>query len=203
MGGVVERRQGEVHRRSTLGGVSAYALADLAHIEGIGGAGKVAAVELGATDGDEDDVVLSPLGLHLMAHRGLDVGSLLAPLTGRGDAVLGEKRIDLFVAGVPHLFLASSHRVVFEKQIRLIGGQQLRIFWKVCHWNSPCTSSFAAQFGLTRILPSVRSIDLAIAATVSSSLYFAVMIGLRSMRPDATRLMTLGKVSWPEWPWAP
>ncbi len=44
---------------------------------------------------------------------------------------------------------------------------------------------------------------LQIAATVSSSLYFEVMIGLRSMRPDATRRMTLGKVSWPEWPWAP
>ncbi len=91
----------------------------------------MAAVEFGATDRDEDDVVLAALGLDLVAHGGLDIGARLAPLTGRGNAVLGEDRIDLLVARVPHFFLAPSDRVVLEKQIRLIGGQQSWIFWRV------------------------------------------------------------------------
>ena len=61
MAAVHERRQRQGDRRAALGGVAAHGLADLAHEEGVHGRHGVAAVVLGAADGDQHDVVLAPL----------------------------------------------------------------------------------------------------------------------------------------------
>ena len=124
---VVQRRQGQVDRCAPLGGVAPHAFQNLADVEGVGGAGQVRAVKLGAADGDENDVVLAPVLLDLPTHGRLDIRTGLAPLDRRGDAVLGQDVINLGIAGFPDFLLEPANRVVFKEQIRLVRGQQS--FW--------------------------------------------------------------------------
>ncbi len=107
---VVQRRQRQVDRRAAPGGVAPHPFADLADVEGVGRARQMLAVHLGAADGDEDDVVLLAVRLHLPADGGLDVGARLAPFDRRRHAVLGQDGVDLGVAGIPDTPSSSDRR---------------------------------------------------------------------------------------------
>jgi hypothetical protein len=80
VGAVVEGRQRQVDRRAARGGEASQALQNLARVQGVRGTRQVPTVQFGATDGHEDDVVFAPVGLHLVAHRGLNVRPRCPPL---------------------------------------------------------------------------------------------------------------------------
>ena len=109
---------------AALGGKAAHAFADGADVERIGGAGQVLAVQFGAADRDEDDIVLLAVGFHLPAGGGLDVRTGFAPFHRRGDAIVGQDGIDLFVAGFPDFLFHAPNSIVFEEQVGLVGGEK-------------------------------------------------------------------------------
>ena len=125
MAAIVQRRQGQVDRDPALGREAPDPLADHAHVQGVRRAHHVLAVVLGAAHRDQDDVVLAPVGLHLVADGGLDVGAGLGPLAaGGGEAVLLEPGVDLGVGGLPDLLLQAADGVVFKEQVGLLRGEE-------------------------------------------------------------------------------
>jgi hypothetical protein len=132
MRAVHERRQDQAERCTPSGREATHSLADGADEQRVRGADGVLAVQFGAAHGDEDDVVLAPVFLHLVTHRGLDVGAWLGPLDGGGDVVLGQNGINLLVAGVPYLLLQAANGVVLEEEVGLVGREQ-SFGCVVCH----------------------------------------------------------------------
>ncbi len=130
---VVERGQGQVDRYATVGGIAPDPLADLADIQRVRSASQMTTVQLSAADRNEDDVVLPPVLLHLPPHRGLDVGTRLAPFDWRRDAVLVQDSVDVLVARIPDLLLHPPDSVILEEQVRLIRFKQSGRYVLCCH----------------------------------------------------------------------
>ncbi len=73
MRAVVQRREGQIDRRSALRREPAHTLQDLTDVQRIRRTRQVSAVQFATANGDEHNIILLPVLLNLPPHRGLDV----------------------------------------------------------------------------------------------------------------------------------